>query len=322
MTLAAPHVRRAVRGPAGQHLQDAAAAAQVGRRRRARGAPGGQGDRLRRGRDPAAAGDLRGGPAARVGRAVRRPGAHRAVRPLAAGRGLGPAAGAAVGLVAHGALVAAQDRRQVRHRARRRPGGRRRRPHRAGRCSPSCRTFPPARPSPTARRWWRNVHWHAPLLDRDLLAECASAVLDEARLLGLLANDALTDLGRALAGLADQRRRRERRSRAAGGARSAAGGGLDAGRWPASGRSALFGADLTAVVTGPPSAELAGCWTGPPSGSRGARRRCGGSPPRACAARWIAAKTPTSCWPSCPGSARSRSRSNTWCATWPAGTAR
>ena len=48
----------------------------------------------------------------------------------------------------------------------------------------------------------RNVHWHSPLLDQALLAECASAVLEEARLLGLLANDSLTDLGRALAGLA------------------------------------------------------------------------------------------------------------------------
>ncbi|WP_327103110.1 helicase-associated domain-containing protein [Nonomuraea glycinis] len=101
-----------------------------------------------------------------------------------------------------------------------------------------------------------NVHWHAPLLDRDLLAECASAVIDEARLLGLLANDALTDLGRALAGLSDQ-----------------AGGESDdhvplvehdpllveaSTRALASvRRSALFGPDLTAVVTGPPSAELA-----------------------------------------------------------------
>ncbi|MEV4890651.1 hypothetical protein AB0K48_14785, partial [Nonomuraea sp. NPDC055795] len=31
----------------------------------------------------------------------------------------------------------------------------------------------------------RNVHWHAPLLDQALLAECAAGVIDEARLLGL-----------------------------------------------------------------------------------------------------------------------------------------
>jgi len=101
-----------------------------------------------------------------------------------------------------------------------------------------------------------NVHWHAPLLDHDLLAECASAVVDEARLLGLLANDALTDLGRALAGLSARPGDEsddcvplveqdpalvEASTRALASVR----------------RSALFGPDLTAVVTGPPSAELA-----------------------------------------------------------------
>lgn len=102
----------------------------------------------------------------------------------------------------------------------------------------------------------RNVHWHSPLLDQALLAECAPAVLDEARLLGLLANDSLTDLGRALAGLAAQAGDEnddavplvehdpvlvEASTRALASVR----------------RSALFGPDLTAVVTGPPSAELA-----------------------------------------------------------------
>ncbi|WP_336210312.1 helicase-associated domain-containing protein [Nonomuraea sp. LPB2021202275-12-8] len=101
-----------------------------------------------------------------------------------------------------------------------------------------------------------NVHWHAPLLDHDLLAECAAAVIDEARLLGLLANDALTDLGRALAGLSGRAGDEsddsvplvehdpvlvEASTRALASVR----------------RSALFGPDLTAVVTGPPSAELA-----------------------------------------------------------------
>ncbi|NUT11090.1 MAG: hypothetical protein HOQ38_11495 [Nonomuraea sp.] len=102
----------------------------------------------------------------------------------------------------------------------------------------------------------RNVHWHAPLLDQELLAECAPAVLDEATLLGLLANGALTDLGRALAGLTagpgDENDDAvpqvehdpvlaEASTRALASVR----------------RSALFGPDLTAVVTGPPSAELA-----------------------------------------------------------------
>ncbi|SEG85777.1 Helicase conserved C-terminal domain-containing protein [Nonomuraea solani] len=100
------------------------------------------------------------------------------------------------------------------------------------------------------------VHWHAPLIDQALLRECAPAVLDEARLLGLLANNALTDLGRALAGLTAKPGDEdddavpmvehdpvlaEAATRALASVR----------------RSALFGPDLTAVVTGPPSAELA-----------------------------------------------------------------
>ncbi|MBO3745706.1 helicase-associated domain-containing protein [Streptosporangiaceae bacterium NEAU-GS5] len=100
------------------------------------------------------------------------------------------------------------------------------------------------------------VHWRAPLLDRELLAECAPGILEEARLLGLIAHDALTDLGRTLAPLAgvagDETDEfaievehdpvlTECSSRALAGAQ----------------KTALFGADLTAVVTGPPSAELA-----------------------------------------------------------------
>ncbi|MEV1169718.1 helicase-associated domain-containing protein [Nonomuraea sp. NPDC049784] len=101
-----------------------------------------------------------------------------------------------------------------------------------------------------------NVHWHAPLLDLELLVACAPAVLDEATLLGLLANDAITDLGRALATLTAKPGDEnddavpmvehdpvlaEAATRALASVR----------------RSALFGPDLTAVVTGPPSAELA-----------------------------------------------------------------
>ncbi|GII05046.1 helicase-associated domain-containing protein [Planobispora takensis] len=102
----------------------------------------------------------------------------------------------------------------------------------------------------------RLAHWHAPLLDRALLAECAPAVLEEARLLGLVAHEAITDLGRALAALEAEAGDEsddssplvehdpaliECSTRALASVR----------------RSALFGADLTAVVTGPPSAELA-----------------------------------------------------------------
>ncbi|GHH63247.1 hypothetical protein GCM10017673_03770 [Streptosporangium violaceochromogenes] len=100
-----------------------------------------------------------------------------------------------------------------------------------------------------------SAHWHAPLLDRSLLAECAPAALDEARMLGLIAYDTITDLGRALAALdaaGDENDDAvpsvendpalvECSARALAGVR----------------RNALFGADLTAVVTGPPSSELA-----------------------------------------------------------------
>ncbi|MBB6474779.1 helicase-associated domain-containing protein [Sphaerisporangium rubeum] len=100
------------------------------------------------------------------------------------------------------------------------------------------------------------VHWRAPLLDRELLTECCPAVLAEARLLGLMAGDSLTGLGRALAALGpgvagDEQDESvpevehdpglvEVSVRALAGAQ----------------RTALFGADLTAVVTGPPAAEL------------------------------------------------------------------
>ncbi|MEV0587956.1 helicase-associated domain-containing protein [Nonomuraea sp. NPDC050310] len=102
----------------------------------------------------------------------------------------------------------------------------------------------------------RAVHWHAPLLDQALLAECAPAVLDEARLLGVLANNALTDLGRALAGLAGKAGDENADSVPAvehdPALMEASTRALASVR-----RSALFGPDLTAVVTGPPSAELA-----------------------------------------------------------------
>ncbi|GAA1005658.1 hypothetical protein Aple_051870 [Acrocarpospora pleiomorpha] len=102
----------------------------------------------------------------------------------------------------------------------------------------------------------QSVHWRAPLLDRELLAECAPGILEEARLLGLAAHDSLTDLGRALAALGQVAGNEndetvpeveydpvlaERSVRALASAQ----------------RTALFGADLTAVVTGPPAAELA-----------------------------------------------------------------
>ncbi|MFC4119221.1 helicase-associated domain-containing protein [Nonomuraea zeae] len=101
-----------------------------------------------------------------------------------------------------------------------------------------------------------NAHWHAPLIDLELLRECAPAVLAEATLLGLLANGALTDLGRALAGLTarpgdenDDAVPMVEHDPVLAAASTRA---LASVR-----RSALFGPDLTAVVTGPPSAELA-----------------------------------------------------------------
>ncbi|PZG55513.1 hypothetical protein C1I98_03150 [Spongiactinospora gelatinilytica] len=102
----------------------------------------------------------------------------------------------------------------------------------------------------------RHVGWHAPTLDPALLAEIAPAVLDEARLLGLIAHDALTDLGRALAAL-DLVAGAEHDDHAPAVEHDPALVECSTRALAGVRRSALFGADLTAVVTGPPSAELA-----------------------------------------------------------------
>ncbi|GAB2489937.1 helicase-associated domain-containing protein [Streptosporangium sandarakinum] len=102
----------------------------------------------------------------------------------------------------------------------------------------------------------RAAHWHAPLLDMPLLAECAPAVLEEARMLGLVACDAVTDLGRALASL-DAVAGDENDDCAPAVENDPVLVECSVRALASVRRSALFGADLTAVVTGPPSAELA-----------------------------------------------------------------
>ncbi|MEO3860731.1 helicase-associated domain-containing protein [Acrocarpospora sp. B8E8] len=96
-------------------------------------------------------------------------------------------------------------------------------------------------PSDAAVRSPREVaaaaSWHLPLLSPASAAEVVSAVLAEANLLGLVGADALSPLGLAL--------RTDSVAKAAGDLLAAAR------------QQALFGADLTAVVTGPPSADLA-----------------------------------------------------------------
>ncbi|WP_214416685.1 helicase-associated domain-containing protein [Sphaerisporangium fuscum] len=101
------------------------------------------------------------------------------------------------------------------------------------------------------------VHWRSPLLDGDLLAECCPAVLTEARLLGLVESGTLTDLGRALAALGsgvagDEQDETVPQVERDPGLVEASVHALASAQ-----RTALFGADLTAVVTGPPAAELA-----------------------------------------------------------------
>ncbi|NUP76436.1 MAG: hypothetical protein HOV96_02680, partial [Nonomuraea sp.] len=99
--------------------------------------------------------------------------------------------------------------------------------------------------------------WHLPLLQRAGAREVVLAVLTESRMLGLVAADALTPLGLVL---------RTGPEAARSGAGSAAGGWSEGGRpvaevaaglLAAARQQALFGTDLTAVVTGPPSAALA-----------------------------------------------------------------
>ncbi|WP_433254873.1 helicase-associated domain-containing protein [Streptosporangium sp. CA-135522] len=102
----------------------------------------------------------------------------------------------------------------------------------------------------------RSAHWHAPLLDQALLAECAPAVLEEARMLGLVAHDTITDLGRALAAL-EAVAGDENDDSAPAVEQDPALVECSTRALASVRRSALFGADLTAVVTGPPSSELA-----------------------------------------------------------------
>jgi hypothetical protein len=81
------------------------------------------------------------------------------------------------------------------------------------------------------------VEWECPLYPADLLAEFAAGALAEARVLGLVVGDAISGLGRALVD---------------GDPAAAAEEMLGVAR-----QEALFGPDLTAVVTGPPTADLA-----------------------------------------------------------------
>lgn len=116
--------------------------------------------------------------------------------------------------------------------------------------------LPEGRGFATLRELVQRVHWRAPLLDRDLLDGCAAAVLDEARLLGLVAYDTLTALGRALAPLSgvagDESRECVPEVEHDPALAAASTHAMESAQ-----RTALFGADLTAVVTGPPSVELA-----------------------------------------------------------------
>jgi hypothetical protein len=86
--------------------------------------------------------------------------------------------------------------------------------------------------------------WHSPATDPEILRTLVAATLAEATLTGAIASHALGELGRALVASDTASDTAELAKAAEGlvaGARS----------------TALFGTDLTAVVTGPPSTELA-----------------------------------------------------------------
>ncbi|MEW9527774.1 helicase-associated domain-containing protein [Microbispora sp. NPDC049125] len=116
--------------------------------------------------------------------------------------------------------------------------------------------IPEGRGFATLQELVQRVHWRAPLLDKELAADCAPAVLEEARLLGLAACDALTDLGRALAALASVAGD-ESHDSVPEVEHDPALAKCSTHALASAQRTALFGADLTAVVTGPPSVELA-----------------------------------------------------------------
>lgn len=116
--------------------------------------------------------------------------------------------------------------------------------------------IPEGRGFATLRELVQSVHWRAPMLDRELLDACAPAVIEEARLLGLAAERSLTSLGRALAALAGVAGE-EGHAEAPEVEHDPALVERSAAALASARRTALFGADLTAVVTGPPSVELA-----------------------------------------------------------------
>jgi hypothetical protein len=117
-----------------------------------------------------------------------------------------------------------------------------------------------------------SVAWRCPLYSQDVVEWCLPSALAEAQLLGLVARDAASALGRALAGAGnalgvsgdargDSGDARGVSGDARGGSADALGGTDEllaaATRMLAVTRqTALFGADLTAVVTGPPASEL------------------------------------------------------------------
>lgn len=81
-----------------------------------------------------------------------------------------------------------------------------------------------------------HIKWLAPIYPADLVEECLRPALAEAAVAGLVCDGAANRLGRALAD---------------GGDLAARAADLTA----ATRQNALFGTDLTAVVTGPPTAE-------------------------------------------------------------------
>ncbi|MEU1387533.1 MULTISPECIES: helicase-associated domain-containing protein [unclassified Nonomuraea] len=100
----------------------------------------------------------------------------------------------------------------------------------------------------------RAASWHLPLVQRESCREVVLAVLAESRLLGLVGADALSPPGLALRATLPALSVQE------GAGEKAAPGGVDEaaeGLLAGARQTALFGTDLTAVVTGPPAAALA-----------------------------------------------------------------
>lgn len=138
------------------------------------------------------------------------------------------------------------------------------------------------------RAWWAYCEWASATADSDAF----TVLWRELHVLGLVADGALTPLGRAV--LARQW------SKAAS---------LLATTMPPAADKALFGADLTAYVAGAPTSAVSALLDSAADREVVAVRWPGGSAREVCVGRWTRAPRPPRCWRIWPRLRRATCRS-------------